>query len=157
MKADKEIILHLNNALANELIAINQYFLHARMFKNWGLSGLNEADYKRSIKVMINADHIIERVLFLEGLPNLQHLGRLRIGQHTEEIMHANLALELQARDTLINAIAHMEKAQDYISRDLLENLLESCEEQIDWLEAQKYLIEKSGIKNYLQTQMGDD
>ncbi len=154
MKSSKEIILQLNNVLANELIAINQYFLHARMHKNWGFSCLNKADYKRSIKVMKNADEIVERVLFLEGLPNLQHLGRLRIGQHCEEMIQANLDFEMDSRDTLILAISLCETAHDYISRDLLEDILEHQEEQIDWLEAQQFIIEKSGIENYLQAQM---
>lgn len=154
MKSSKEVILHLNNVLANELVAINQYFLHARMHKNWGFAHLNKADYKRSIKVMKNADDIIERVLFLEGLPNLQHLGRLRIGQHCEEMLQANLDFEIDSRSTLVLAIGHCESVQDYISRDMLEEILGHQEEQIDWLEAQQFLIEKSGIKNYLQAQM---
>jgi bacterioferritin len=154
MKSSTEIIMQLNNVLANELIAINQYFLHARMNKNWGFEKLNKADYKRSIKVMKNADEIIERVLFLEGLPNLQHLGRLRIGQHCEEMIQANLDFEMDSRETLVLAIGLCESAQDYISRDMLEDILEHQEEQIDWLEAQQFLIEKSGLKNYLQAQM---
>ncbi|OUS28103.1 bacterioferritin [Thalassotalea sp. 42_200_T64] len=154
MKSSTEIIMQLNNVLANELIAINQYFLHARMHKNWGFEKLNKADYKRSIKVMKNADEIIERVLFLEGLPNLQHLGRLRIGQHCEEMIQANLDFEMDSRTTLVVAISLCESAQDYISRDMLEDILEHQEEQIDWLEAQQFLIEKSGLKNYLQAQI---
>ncbi|NMP16142.1 bacterioferritin [Thalassotalea sp. Y01] len=154
MKSNKEVILHLNNVLANELIAINQYFLHARMHKNWGFEQLNKADYKRSIKVMKNADAIMERVLFLEGLPNLQHLGRLRIGEHCKEMIQANLDYELDARDTLVRAVAHCESVNDYVSRDMLEDILESAEEHIDWLEAQQFMIEKSGIKNYLQAMM---
>ncbi|KGJ98007.1 bacterioferritin [Thalassotalea sp. ND16A] len=154
MKSSTEIIMQLNNVLANELIAINQYFLHARMHKNWGFEQLNKADYKRSIKVMKNADEIIERVLFLEGLPNLQHLGRLRIGQDCEEMIQANLDFEMDSRTTLVVAIGLCETAQDYISRDMLEDILEHQEEQIDWLEAQQFLIEKSGLKNYLQAQM---
>ncbi len=154
MKGSTEVILHLNNVLANELVAINQYFLHARMFKNWGLAQLNNADYKRSIKVMINADKITERILFLEGLPNLQHLGRLRIGQHSEEMIQANLDFEMQSLQTIKAAIALCESANDYVSRDTLEDILEDQEEQIDWLEAQQYLISHSGIENYLQAQM---
>ncbi|MEH6452072.1 MAG: bacterioferritin [Psychromonas sp.] len=154
MKSSKEIILQLNNVLSNELIAINQYFLHARMHKNWGFNNLNQADYKRSIKVMKNADELIERILFLEGLPNVQYLGRLRIGQHCEEMLQANLEFEMDSRNTLLVAISLCEKSQDYISRDMLEDILEHQEEQIDWLEAQQFLIDKSGIKNYLQSQM---
>lgn len=154
MKSSKEIIMQLNNVLANELVGINQYFLHARMNKNWGLDKLNKADYDRSIKLMKNADEIIERVLFLEGLPNLQHLGRLRIGQQCEEMLQANLDFEMASRDTLVLAISQCELAHDYISRDLFEDILEHLEEQIDWLEAQQFLIEKSGLKNYLQAQM---
>ena len=154
MKSSKETLLNLNNVLANELIAINQYFLHARMFRNWGLEQLNKADYKRSIEVMKNADKIIERILFLEGLPNVQHLGRLRIGQHSAEMIQANLKFELNSLTTIKTAIAHCEQSQDYVSRDMLEDILEDQEEQIDWLEAQQYLIEHSGIENYLQTQM---
>ncbi|TRX55110.1 bacterioferritin [Thalassomonas sp. M1454] len=154
MKTSKETLLNLNNVLANELIAINQYFLHARMFKNWGLEQLNKADYKRSIQVMKNADKIMERVLFLEGLPNVQHLGRLRIGQHSSEMIQANLDFEMSSLATIKQAIKHCENVSDYVSRDLLEDILEDQEEQVDWLEAQLYLIEKTGIENYLQSQM---
>lgn len=154
MKSSKETLLHLNNVLANELIAINQYFLHARMFRNWGLEQLNKADYKRSIAVMKNADKIIERILLLEGLPNVQHLGRLRIGQHSAEMIQANLDFELHSLGTIKGAIAHCEQHKDYVSRDMLEDILEEQEEQIDWLEAQQYLITHSGIENYLQAQM---
>jgi len=154
MKSNQDVIKQLNAVLGNELIAINQYFLHARMFKNWGLDDLNEADYKRSIKVMKNADELIERVLFLEGLPNVQLLGRLRIGQHAEEMIQANLDFEMESRVTLVSVITHCENVKDYVSRDLLEDILESQEEQIDWLEAQQYLIDKAGIQNYLQEKM---
>lgn len=154
MKSNQDVIKQLNAVLGNELIAINQYFLHARMHKNWGFEALNKADYKRSIKVMKNADELIERVLFLEGLPNVQSLGRLRIGQHCAEMLQANLDFEMQSHAALVSAITHCEKVQDYVSRDLLEDILEDQEEQIDWLEAQQYLIEKAGIQNYLQEQM---
>lgn len=154
MKSNQDVIKKLNTVLANELIAINQYFLHARMHKNWGFEDLNKADYKRSIKVMKNADKLIERVLFLEGLPNVQLLGRLRIGQHCEEMLQANLDLEMDSRVALVDAITHCENIQDYVSRDLLEDVLEAQEEQIDWLEAQQFLIDKAGIQNYLQEKM---
>ncbi|GLS89521.1 bacterioferritin [Psychromonas marina] len=154
MKSNKDLIKQLNSVLANELIAINQYFLHARMHKNWGFEALNKADYKRSIKVMKNADELIERILFLEGLPNVQSLGRLRIGQHCEEMLQANLDFEMESHATLVATITYCEKSQDYVSRDLLEDILEAQEEQIDWLEAQQYLLEKTGIQNYLQQQM---
>lgn len=157
MKGDSQIIASMNAVLANELVAINQYFLHARMFKNWGLDGLNKADYKVSIQKMKNADKIIERVLFLEGLPNLQDLGRLRIGEETGEIIQANMDFELDALKPLKDAIALCEEKNDFISRNMLESILEEQEEQIDWLETQQYLIENAGMENYLQTQMGDD
>ncbi|TKB46303.1 bacterioferritin [Thalassotalea mangrovi] len=157
MKTSKELIQQLNNVLANELIAINQYFLHARMHKNWGFKGLNKADYKRSIRVMKNADDIIERILFLEGLPNLQHLGRLRIGEHCEEMIAANLSFEMDSLQTLKATIAFCEQHQDYVSRDMLEEILEYQEEQIDWLEAQQYLIDHAGLKNYLQQMMEEE
>lgn len=155
MKAEPKVIEHLNNVLKIELTVINQYFLHARMFKNWGLEGLNEKDYHKSIENMKHADKIMERILFLEGLPNLQDLGRLFIGEAPQEM------LELDLRQTLENmlpalreAIAYCESVKDYVSRDLLEDLLEEEEEFVDWLEAQLWLIEKTGIENYLQSQM---
>lgn len=154
MKSNQDVIKQLNVVLGNELVAINQYFLHARMYKNWGFEDLNKADYKRSIKVMKNADELIERVLFLEGLPNVQLLGRLRIGQHCEEMIQANLDFEMESRSILVDAITHCENVQDYVSRDLLEDILEAQEEQIDWIEAQQYLIDKAGIQNYLQEKM---
>lgn len=157
MKGDIQIIRLLNAALAVELIAINQYFLHARMYKNWGLKGLNDADYKVSIIKMKQADDLIERILFLEGLPNLQDLGRLQIGEDAPEMIQANLDLEHVSRNALVTLIAESEKAQDYVSRDLAEDILENVEEQIDWLEAQQFLIENTGLENYLQTQMHDD
>lgn len=157
MKGDSQIIAGLNAVLANELVAINQYFLHARMFKNWGLGKLNEADYKVSIQKMKNADKIIERVLFLEGLPNLQDLGRLRIGEETAEIIQCNMDFELDALTALKDAIAQCEAKNDYISRMVLEKILDEQEEQIDWLESQQYLIENAGIENYIQSQMDED
>ena len=157
MKGNSKILAQLNKCLAIELIAINQYFLHARMYKNWGLDGLNKADYKLSIEKMKQADDFIERILFLEGLPNLQDLGRLRIGEHCEEMIQSNLALEHDSRAALQELIRQSEQEKDYISRDLAENILENVEEQIDWIESQQYLISNAGLENYLQSQMSDD
>ncbi|PCI52538.1 MAG: bacterioferritin [Gammaproteobacteria bacterium] len=154
MKGDKSIISLLNKALAVELIAINQYFLHARMYKNWGLDKLDKADYKISIEKMKQADKLIERILFLEGLPNLQDLGRLHIGENTPEMLQSNLNLEHNSRAVLQELIATSEKKQDYISRECGENLLENVEEQIDWIEAQQLLIISIGLENYLQSMM---
>jgi len=154
MKGDKKIIALLNAALAIELIAINQYFLHARMYKNWGLDKLNKADYKVSIEKMKQADDLIERILFLEGLPNLQDLGKLHIGEHAQEMLQSNMDLEYVSRKALQSLIVESEKLQDYISRDLAEDLLENVEEQIDWIESQQYIIDNAGIENYLQSMM---
>jgi len=156
MKGNKDIINLLNKALAVELIAINQYFLHARMYKNWGLNKLNKADYKISIEKMKQADDLIERILFLEGLPNLQDLGRLNIGENAPEMIAANLALEHRSRAVLQEVIKASELQGDYISRDCVEDLLENVEEQIDWIEAQQYLIDHAGLENYLQSMMDD-
>ncbi len=157
MNGNKAIIALLNKALGIELIAINQYFLHARMYKNWGLNGLNKADYKVSIKKMKQADDLIERILFLEGLPNLQDLGRLKIGEHAAEMLQANMDIEYISRTALQELICEAEKIKDYVSRDLGEDLLENVEEQIDWIEAQQYIIENAGIENYLQSMLKDD
>jgi bacterioferritin len=154
MQGDKKIIALLNSALAVELIAINQYFLHARMYKNWGLEKLNKADYKISIEKMKHADALIERILFLEGLPNLQDLGRLLIGEHAAEILQSNMDLEYLSREAYQKLIVESELAQDYISRDLAEGLLENVEAEIDWIESQQYIIDHSGIENYLQSMM---
>jgi bacterioferritin len=154
MKGDPKVIEFLNKALINELTAVNQYFLHARMYKNWGFSKLNEKEYHESIDEMKHADQLIERILFLEGLPNLQDLGKLRIGENPEEMLSCDLKLELEAIPPLKQAIAYCEQIKDYISREVFQHILENEEEHIDWLETQFELIGKIGIQNYLQSQV---
>jgi bacterioferritin len=154
MKGDAKVIDYLNKALTNELTAINQYFLHARMFKNWGFHKLNEKEYHESIDEMKHADKLIERILFLEGLPNLQNLGKILIGENPEEMLKCDLKLELEAIPLLKEAINYCEQVKDYISRELFEDILESEEEHVDWLETQFELIGKVGIQNYLQSQI---
>lgn len=153
MKGDEKVIEFLNETLKNELTAINQYWLHYRMLDNWGVKRL--ADYERheSIDEMKHADTLAERILFLDGLPNFQLLGRLRIGENVEEVLKADLALEHEAREQLRGAIAHCESVRDYISREIFERILESEEEHIDFLETQLGMIERMGLQNYIQLQ----
>lgn len=154
---DTQVISLLNDVLRNELTAINQYFLHSRMFKNWGLKYLSEYEYKESIDEMKHADTLVERILFLEGLPNLQDLGRLRIAERPEEVFTCDLQLEMDAMPPLRKGIEYCESVQDYISREVLERILESEEEHVDWLETQLDLIERVTVENYLQRQMRED
>jgi bacterioferritin len=154
MKGDAKVIEHLNKALYNELVAINQYFLHARMYKNWGLKELAEHEYKESIDEMKHADRLIERILFLDGLPNLQNLGKLLIGESPKDCLGCDLRLEMMAVPDLKAAIAHSESVGDFASRELFESILVSEEEHIDWLETQLSLIERLGEVAYLQTKV---
>jgi bacterioferritin len=153
MKGDAQVIQHLNKVLYNELTAINQYFLHARMFGNWGLDKLEDYEKKESIDEMKHADRLIERILFLEGLPNLQDLGKLKIGENALEALKADLALERTARPVLQDAIAHCETVRDYVSREIFQDILDSEEEHIDWLETQLGLVDQLGLQNWLQSQ----
>ena len=154
MKGDREVIEYLNVVLRNELSAINQYFLHSRMFKDWGLEGLGDHEFHESVDEMKHADQLIERILFLEGLPNVQDIGKVRIGEHTREMLECDLALEMDAIPDLREAIEYCESCKDYVSRDLFGSILESEEEHVDWLETQLDLISKIGIENYQQSKM---
>lgn len=152
MQGHPDVKSQLNESLKAQLTAINQYFLHARMCKNWGLNQLNDREYRYSIKAMKQADELIERVLFLEGLPNLQSLGSLRIGEDVPELLQSDLRLCVEIRDGLQLAVVTCETQQDYVSRDLFAKLIEETEEQIDWLESQIWLIDNSGLPNFLQS-----
>ena len=153
MKGDEQVIQHLNDTLKNELTAINQYWLHYRMLDNWGIKRLAEFERHESIDEMKHADRLSERILFLDGLPNFQMLGRLRIGENVEELLRADLALEMEALTQLREAIAHCESVRDYVSRDLFAEILENEEEHVDTLEQQFEMITRMGIQNYIQLQ----
>ena len=154
MKGDATVIEHLNRVLKNELTAINQYFLHSRMLKDWGLNKLGDYEFGESVDEMKHADALIERILFLEGLPNMQSLGKLRIGENVPEMLQGDLDLELDALPDLRAGIAYCENHKDYVSRELFDQILKSEEEHVDFLETQLQLIEKMGLENYMQSQM---
>ena len=154
MKGDRTVIELLNGLLTTELSSINQYFLHARMYRNWGLEALNDKSYGKSITDMKQADELIERILFLEGLTNLQQLNKLYIGEDPEEMLQCDMKLELAELEQLRAGITHCESDRDFVSRDLLEEILEAEEEHVDWIETQQHLIASTGLENYLQSRM---
>ena len=156
MKGDAQVIAHLQAQLKNELTAINQYFLHYRMFKHWGFDKLAKKEYAESIGEMKHADVLMDRIFMLDGLPNLQDLGKLNVGESVPEALRCDLALELGAQQTIKDGMAHCESVRDYVSRDLLQGILDDTEEHIDFLETQLDLIDKVGLQNYLQSQMGE-
>ncbi|WP_027962835.1 bacterioferritin [Halomonas halodenitrificans] len=154
MKGDSKVIEHLNRALGNELVAINQYFLHAKMYKDWGLQKLAKWEYDESIEEMVHADKLIERILFLEGIPNLQDLGKLHIGENVREMLECDLKIEHEGRNDYIAAIEYSEQVKDYVTRDLFRDLLADEEGHIDHLETELGLIDKVGLENYMLKQM---
>ena len=156
MKTDKKVIQLLNTQLRHELTAINQYFLHARMYRHWGLRALGKHEYEESIEEMKHADKLIERILLLDGLPNLQDLDKLLVGENTEEMLGCDLKLELVSQASCKDAIKYFESVSDYVSRQLVVDILEDTEEHIDWLEAQLELVRKVGSQNYIQSAMGE-
>ena len=155
MKSDPKVIEFLNRILRNELTAINQYFLHSRMYLDWGLKSIGDYEFQESVDEMKHADSLIERMLFLEGLPNMQDIGQLRIGEHTREMLECDLALEMEALPDLREAVEYCESCKDFVSRDLFDSILVAEEDHVDWLETQLDLIDRVGIENYQQSQMG--